>query len=379
MDGGLLLSGDERLPSDRGGGGGEVACLLVFSLPMELLIRPKGSASPLVERARTPRLESVKAYHRSHYCMEHLHPCGTPLQVRVLNGSHWCSSVHFFLLWVYLATHMSEEVDFWSATIQAFAPLQLPIPELTEKLLKRPPFRFIFDIVTAINARFHAYTHIFPPQFVDYAAIDSKEKKIEYLTILHKYVSKLLSTTLEVSPKKIVSGHEPAKTNVFLQSIANGVALATKKAEKRRKSSTAVVPPPPPPPPVEVASQPPPPPPPPLTGGVLTPPENLPRRVHTNARETKNAIKEAKDFNKMIKDFSINIDTETPRSIQEEGQSIVKMWQELQNPTTETKPATMPLEALETAIARQIGAVKQITSLIEQNDRIIDKIDNLLQ
>ncbi|CAJ1991687.1 Microtubule-binding protein MIP-T3 [Leishmania donovani] len=75
---------------------------------------------------------------------------------------------------------MSDEVDFWSATIAAYQPLQLTSPVLTPKLLKRPPFRFIHDIVCSIDARFAAYDHIIPAELRDSAQVDTKEKKIEF-------------------------------------------------------------------------------------------------------------------------------------------------------------------------------------------------------
>lgn len=271
---------------------------------------------------------------------------------------------------------MSEEVDFWSATIAAYAPLQLPSPEMTPKLLKRPPFRFIHDIVCGIDARFAAYGHVIPAELQDSANVDTKEKKIEYLTLLINYVNKLMGVQLDVNPKKIVSGHEPEKTNVFLQYLAAAVGYAQQdKAQKdaakpapRTSTSSASVDV------AKLAAQ---------SGLNLPSRDSLPRRTSSMSaapqRSAPNAaaLEKAEAFNRKLEGFSLNLNSKEPRDVRQDGQSIVKMWNELANPLMETKPSHMPVETLETAINRQLETIKMVEALLQESDVVIDELELL--
>nr|CCC95981.1 unnamed protein product [Trypanosoma congolense IL3000] len=271
-----------------------------------------------------------------------------------------------------------EETDFWSATIEAFAPLQLTSPELTPKLLKRPPFRFIHDIVTSINARFAAYDHIFRPEQLNAANIDSKEKKIEYLTMLTEYVGSLLGKKVDVSVKKIVAGSEPERTNIFLQCIAKAVGCAQQ--DKAKRCGTAS--------PVKDEKK---------TADIESRPSNVEKRdgaatrnavvdVASSERKCEDSEKalekvklatEAENFFKKLSAFG-QFKLEGQESVKEVGNSIVAMYKELQNETEETQPSALPQEALETAIKRQMDSVQQLQALEDENRDLLDKLIGLL-
>ncbi|KPI90815.1 hypothetical protein ABL78_0048 [Leptomonas seymouri] len=272
---------------------------------------------------------------------------------------------------------MSEESDFWSATIAAYEPLQLPAPEMTPKLLKRPPFRFIHDIVCGIDGRFAAYNHVIPTELQDSAKVDTKEKKIEYLTTLINYVNTLMSVQLDVNPKKIVSGHEPEKTNVFLQYLAAAVGYAQQdKAQKEaEKQATCVsassaqedV--------AELAAR---------HGLQLPSRDSLPRKKSSSTasatrRESQlPAIQNAEAFNRKLEGFSLDLNLKAPQDIKEEGQRIVMMWNELSTPQVETKAPSISVETLETAINRQLETIKMIGVLLKESDVVIDDLEALV-
>lgn len=274
---------------------------------------------------------------------------------------------------------MTEGVDFWSATIAAYAPLQLPAPEMTPNLLKRPPFRFIHDIVSAIDERFAAYNHVIPVELQDSAKVDTKEKKIEYLTILIGYVEKLMKVKLDVNPKKIVSGHEPEKTNVFLQYLAAAVGYAQQdKAQEAAKQATKEV--------TTASSS--------THENASTPAtqsnvqlpsrDSLPRKKSsaTNVEKRRQshvtALANAEAFSRKLDGFSLNLNLKAPGDVKSDGQSIVNMWNELATTQVDTKPSQMPVETLETAINRQIETINMIEGLLKESDAVIDQLETLV-
>lgn len=53
-------------------------------------------------------------------------------------------------------------------------------PKLTDNLLKKPPFRFLHDVVTA-TCKTTGYTQgLFPEEMLDSKAIKDKDAKIQY-------------------------------------------------------------------------------------------------------------------------------------------------------------------------------------------------------
>ncbi|RNF23812.1 putative TRAF3-interacting protein 1-like [Trypanosoma conorhini] len=263
------------------------------------------------------------------------------------------------------------EVDFWTPTIEAFRPLQLDGPELTPKLLKRPPFRFIADIVTAINARFAAYDHIFTPDQLDVTKIDSKEKKIEYLTTLVKYVGSLLGGKIDVNVKRIVSGSEPEKTNVFLQRLALAVGYAQQDKARKAQAPAPATPEPSDPITTPKVSTP-------ATGSPSR--SEMPRRASNsvgNSLKKEALMREATEFFSKVNDYGhLKLDQE--QSVKEVGQSIVDMYNELKQDTDTSEPSSLPLDALEVAIKRQLDVVQQVSVLQDENDTLLEKLEVLL-
>jgi TRAF3-interacting protein 1 len=266
---------------------------------------------------------------------------------------------------------MAEE-DFWSETIAAYAPLALPAPALTEKLLKRPPFRFIFDLITAINQRFNAYGHLFSPEEQDSAAIDTKEKKIAYLQKIIDFIQLLLGRQVDVNTKKIVAGSEPERTNKFLRDVAMAVGYA----QQYNQHHQAAAAPPPPPPAVSEEAPPPPPPP-----SGTSPGSNNPRKPnlklnveHTvNAEQKKEVIAEAGAVMKKVTGYGLHLDGEiTGNKISQEIRAMELELKSKEIP--ETKPSTMPEEQLVMAIQRQIDSIIALKGVIDDNDNVCSKL-----
>ena len=107
-------------------------------------------------------------------------------------------------------------------------------PPLTEKLLKKPPFRFIQDIVSAIINETGFLEGLFTEEELGIDISKDKEAKLAFLTKLIDVVKLITGINLTVRPTKIISGLEPTKTNELLQAI--GKAL-----DKKIDSKEAII------------------------------------------------------------------------------------------------------------------------------------------
>lgn len=127
-----------------------------------------------------------------------------------------------------------EACDGSEATTQTMLGELISRPKLTEKLLSKPPFRFLHDIVTEVTRVTGFSRGIFTDEEMDSANVQEKEKKVLYLEKLIKLIGVHLNTVVEARPAKIVAGLEAQNTNVLLQLLA--VA-----AKHRPDSSRSVV------------------------------------------------------------------------------------------------------------------------------------------
>lgn len=93
-------------------------------------------------------------------------------------------------------------------------------PPLTEKLLRKPPFRFLHDIFTEVIRTTGFFNGLFTPKEMDSKNVTVKEDKISFLQKVIDVVNVVSGHRLSVRPSKIVAGHEPEKTNELLQTIA---------------------------------------------------------------------------------------------------------------------------------------------------------------
>ncbi|XP_015593685.1 TRAF3-interacting protein 1 isoform X2 [Cephus cinctus] len=96
-------------------------------------------------------------------------------------------------------------------------------PPLTEKLLRKPPFRFLHDIISAIIKETGFLSGLFTEEELNSDNIKDKEAKLAYLTKLIDVVKLITGTNLTVRASKIIAGHEPTKTNELLHAIGRAL------------------------------------------------------------------------------------------------------------------------------------------------------------
>lgn len=93
-------------------------------------------------------------------------------------------------------------------------------PKMADKLLGKPPFRFLHDTICEIIRSTGFATGLYSEEEMDSSTIDDKEKKMNFLQKAITLVGLHLNTIVEAKPAKIVAGHEPQSTNRFLQLLA---------------------------------------------------------------------------------------------------------------------------------------------------------------
>ncbi|XP_011550561.3 TRAF3-interacting protein 1 [Plutella xylostella] len=130
-------------------------------------------------------------------------------------------------------------------------------PPLSEKLLKKPPFRFLHDIVTSVLKSTGFFEGLFDESELVSDNVKDRETKILFLNKVITVVGLTTGQPLSVKPSKIVAGQEADKTNELLQSIAYALdnkltshdavkkfkdgTTKTEKSEKKGKDTTKTV------------------------------------------------------------------------------------------------------------------------------------------
>ncbi|XP_061579927.1 TRAF3-interacting protein 1 isoform X3 [Cololabis saira] len=93
-------------------------------------------------------------------------------------------------------------------------------PPLTEKLLSKPPFRYLHDIFTEVIRTTGFMKGLYEENEMKSDSVKEKDSKIAFLQKAIDVVMLVSGEPLAAKPARIVAGHEPEKTNELLQAIA---------------------------------------------------------------------------------------------------------------------------------------------------------------
>ncbi|CAH8453074.1 unnamed protein product [Schistosoma haematobium] len=96
-------------------------------------------------------------------------------------------------------------------------------PVLTEKLLSRPPFRFLHDICTSVIRSTGLMKGLFNSEELEADNVKDKDKKLAFLQKLVDFLSVVHERTIPVRTMSIVAGKEAEKTNEMLFLLAEAV------------------------------------------------------------------------------------------------------------------------------------------------------------
>ncbi|XP_054857259.1 TRAF3-interacting protein 1 isoform X4 [Eublepharis macularius] len=93
-------------------------------------------------------------------------------------------------------------------------------PQLHDRLLSRPPFRYLHDIISEVIRSTGFMKGLYTDAEMKSDNVKDKDAKIAYLQKAIDVVIMVTGESLAVKPARIVAGHEPEKTNELLQAIA---------------------------------------------------------------------------------------------------------------------------------------------------------------
>ena len=115
-----------------------------------------------------------------------------------------------------MAAHGSVAPDFALTTQQTLGKL-ISRPQLTTRLLARPPFRFLHNVLVEVaqTTQFGVGT-----LDTDLALLQTPKEKLRYVAAAIGLVGDALGATVLCHPARVLAGEEPRATNEFLQLLA---------------------------------------------------------------------------------------------------------------------------------------------------------------
>lgn len=116
--------------------------------------------------------------------------------------------------------------NFWEKTIKAYKNL-ITYPNLEEKYLKRPPFRYLLQIFISLDKKTQFAKGLFQQAELQSKHYSSAEKKMEFLKKLMRLVMKVGGKELIVRPQSVIKGVDCEKTNEFLVEMARVACLGS--------------------------------------------------------------------------------------------------------------------------------------------------------
>lgn len=132
---------------------------------------------------------------------------------------------------------MSEPLEPWIVATQSSLGAIITAPKLTDKLLRKPPFRFLHDVVTNFIKAASFPVGLYSDDMLDSSKCVEKEQKLAFLQSLVNVVQVATGKQTSAKPAKIIAGSEPEGTNDLLQLLATCAQLSAKDKEKAVKKT----------------------------------------------------------------------------------------------------------------------------------------------
>jgi TRAF3-interacting protein 1 len=122
--------------------------------------------------------------------------------------------IHPLLFKVYSFTFV---LTFLSLFLQAQLYEQLfSKPKMTEKLLSKPPFRYLHDIFTATLSKTGFGEGLFLGDELNSKSYEDKDSKLKFLAKLVTLTEMILGEKQDIKPSMVLAGQQADKTNLWL-------------------------------------------------------------------------------------------------------------------------------------------------------------------
>lgn len=90
-------------------------------------------------------------------------------------------------------------------------------PKMTEKLLSKPPFRYLHDIFTATMGKTGYGEGMFQGEELNSKSFEDKDSKLAWLVKVITLTEMIVGEKIDIKPSMVLAGQQAEKTNVWLQ------------------------------------------------------------------------------------------------------------------------------------------------------------------
>ena len=92
-------------------------------------------------------------------------------------------------------------------------------PKMTEKLLSKPPFRYLHDIFTATMTKTGFGNGLFQGEELNSKSFEDKESKLAWLVKVITLTEMIIQEKIDIKPSMVLAGQQADKTNLWLQNM----------------------------------------------------------------------------------------------------------------------------------------------------------------
>ncbi len=111
---------------------------------------------------------------------------------------------------------MADEEPYWKATEAMYSQL-FSKPAMKEKLLTKPPFRYLHDIFTATLGKTGYGEGLFQGDELNSKSFEDKDAKLAWLVKAITLAEMLNGEQIDIKPSMVLAGQQPERTNAYLQ------------------------------------------------------------------------------------------------------------------------------------------------------------------